>query len=330
MIWASIDVGIKNCSICVFSSKSKTEYEILYWENIDLTNTIENKCHGIQKNGNQCKSKASLMLKEKFYCKEFYQSIYNLKDTHELLKLIPSQAKVSASENLFSHLAQRQFIYFFPAVNDAEYVIFSVFDNDFRLSHMGNERERNKYLTNPEWEIIGKEFPVFLLKKRETPSSILPQQTKIGFKTDTLNCNFEIIDPIANQVLFDNGIIADLPEKLNAGNAHSGNHSLLLTHDNIYGKAIQFNDINDLSYITSTVWCNGKDNIAIIAAQFGSRFYFSSNSVIEWSDSNWKKLELSFWVPQKGDNTDFVIHLWNTSKEDSVLFDDFQIIRRFK
>ena len=268
--------------------------------------------------------------KEKFFYKGFYQSNFNLKETHKLLKLIPSQAKVSASENLFSHLAQRQHIYFFPTVNDAEYVIFSVFDNYFRLSHMGNERERNKYLTDPNWEIIGEEFPVFLLKKKETPSSILPQQNKIEFKTDTLNCNFERIDTVANQVLFDNGIFADSPNKLNSDNSRSDNHSLLLIHDKRHGNAIKFNDINDFSYITSTVWFYGKDKNAHIAAKLGSRLYLQSNSVIESEDSGWKKLELSFWIPQKGDNTDFFIHLWNGSKEDSVFFDDFQIIRRFK
>jgi uncharacterized membrane protein len=268
--------------------------------------------------------------KEKFYYEGFYQSPYDLIETHKLLKLIPPQAKVSASENLFSHLAQRKHIYFFPTVNDAEYVIFSVFDNYFRLSHMENEWQRNKYLSDPDWEIIGEEFPVFLLKKQEIPGSFLTQQNKIEFKTDTLNCNFEIIDTVANQVLFDNGIFADSPNRLNSDRSRSGDHSLLLMKDNRYGKAIHFNDINDFSYITSTVWFYGKDKNATIAAKFGSRLYFYTNSVIDRDHSNWKKLELSFWVPQKGDNTDFVIHLGNGSKEDSLFFDDFQIIRRFK
>ncbi len=195
---------------------------------------------------------------------------------------------------------------------------------------MENERERNKYLTDPDWEIIGEEFPVFLLKKRESPVSSVPQQNILEFKTDTINCNFEIVDTVANQVLFDNGIFADTPDRLSSDRSRSGNHSLLLINDNRYGKAIQFNDINDLSYITATVWFYGKDNNAIIAAKFGSGLYFHCKSAIESGYSNWKKLELSFWIPRKGDNSDFFIHLWNGSKEDSVFFDDFQIIRRFK
>lgn len=268
--------------------------------------------------------------KEKFYCKEFYHTNYNLSDTRKLLKLIPSQAKISASEYLLPHLAQRQFAYFFPAVHDAEYVIFSVFADHYNHSYMENERERNKYFTNPDWEIIGKEFPVFLFKKKDTPDLILSQKPKIVFKTDTLYCNFEIIDTISNQVLFDNGIFADLPDRLNSDNSRSGKHSLLLMHDNSFGKSIQFNDINNLSYITSSVWYYGKDNNAIIVAQFGNRLYFHTKTAIESDDSDWKKLELSFWIPQKGDNTDFSFYLWNGNKEDSVLFDDIQIIRRFK
>jgi len=268
--------------------------------------------------------------KENFLYKGFYQSNFNLRETHKLLKLIPSKAKVSASERFFSHLAQRQHIYFFPTVNDANYIIFSVFDNNYTRTHMENERERNKYLTDPDWEMIGKEFPVFLLKKKETMDSVLSQQREIEFKTDTLNCNFERIDSLANQVLFDNGIIADSPDKLSSDLAHSGKHSLLLIHDKRYGNAIHFNNMNDFSYITSTVWFYGNDRFGHIVAKSGSHFYVQSNSIIASEDSGWKKLELSFWIPQKGDNSNFVIYLWNSSKEEPVLFDDFQIIRRFK
>ena len=116
--------------------------------------------------------------KENFLYKGFYQSHYHLKETHKLLKSIPPKAKASASEDLFSHLAQRQHIYFFPTVNDAGYICFSVFDNKYTLPHMENERVRNKYLNDPDWEIIGEEFPVFLLKKKEAPGIFSPPPCK--------------------------------------------------------------------------------------------------------------------------------------------------------
>jgi len=71
--------------------------------------------------------------KEKIYKKEFFQSPFNVRKVNQIIKKIPEDAKVSASDHLFSHLAQRQSIYLFPTVNDAEYIIFSVFDNYFMI-----------------------------------------------------------------------------------------------------------------------------------------------------------------------------------------------------
>jgi hypothetical protein len=268
--------------------------------------------------------------KETVYSSDFYQSYYELRETHNLINKIPLKARVSASEHMFSHLAQRQHIYFFPAVKDAEYIIFSVFDNDFRLPHMENERARNKYLYDSDWEIIGEVFPVFLLKKRVNPGSKLPPLKNVDPLSDTINCDFEIIDSVGNWVLFDKGIVADWSNRLHSDHVRSGNQSLLLQGENRYGKAIQFSDINDIDYITSTVWFYGDANNAHVSAKFSDRLYLLSKSVVEIDESNWKKLEMSFWIPRKGDNKDFYMHVWNSSAEDSLLIDDLQIIRRFR
>ncbi|KPL11334.1 MAG: hypothetical protein AMS26_20130 [Bacteroides sp. SM23_62] len=124
--------------------------------------------------------------------------------------------------------------------------------------------------------------------------------------------------------------MADTPDKLVTENAYSGNHSLLLIHEKRYGQAIKFDDINEFSYITSTVWYYGEDGDAHIVASCGSKFYYVSSLTEERNDAGWNKQELGFWLPQKGNNSDFIIYLWNSSKNNPVLFDDFQIIRRFK
>lgn len=105
--------------------------------------------------------------KEKFYGRAFYQSPYDLKETHRILKSIPSHARVSASENFFPHLSQRKYIRYFPEVDDAEYIILSIYDKNIRYSEPECERETNRYLSSDEWEVIEKSFPVFLLKKKE-------------------------------------------------------------------------------------------------------------------------------------------------------------------
>lgn len=106
--------------------------------------------------------------KVKIYDKNFFKAPFNIKKVNRLLKSIPPDEKVSASNVIAPHLAQRQFIYFFPAVQDAEYLVFSIFDDYYLMSAEENEKYRKQYLNSPDWEIIAKEYPVFLLKKRTT------------------------------------------------------------------------------------------------------------------------------------------------------------------
>lgn len=264
--------------------------------------------------------------KEKVYYKRFYQSDYNLKATHQLLKKIPKDAKVSASEDFFSHLAQRFHIYFFPEVHDADYIIFSVFDDYFRKSHMENEKIRNDYLNSPDWEIIAEEFPVFLLHKKATTSSGVSNQSKSEFKNDTIFCNFETIDSTQQTVLFNNGQKADVAKKINNSEAHSGQNSLLLTNEVRYGDAIQFEDINEVRYIEASVWAKGDIKNANIAVKLGNGTQYKSTQVIEDGENDWKKIQIEFWVPAKREEQ-FFMHLWNSGK-DSIYFDDFEIIRK--
>lgn len=111
--------------------------------------------------------------KVKIYDKNFFKAPFNIKKVNRLLGSIPCDAKVSASNVIAPHLAQRQYIYFFPAVHDAEYIVFSVFDDYYLMSAEENEKYRKQYLNSPEWKIIAKEYPVFLLKKRTTTNSDL-------------------------------------------------------------------------------------------------------------------------------------------------------------
>lgn len=264
--------------------------------------------------------------KEKVYSSEFYQSDYNLKETHKLLKKIPKTAKVSASEDFFPHLAQRFNIYFFPEVNDAEYIVFSVFDDYFRKSHMENEKIRNSYLNSPDWEIIAEEFPVFLLKKKQIPSTEIHYLERSFFDSDTLFCDFENIDFVNQIVLFDSGSKADVTKKLANEQVKSASHSLLLTGEQKYGDAIEFNDIDEIRYIISSVWAKGDTKNANIAVNLGNGNQYVSTQVVEENEDGWKKIQIEFWVPIKRQKK-FYMHLYNGNK-DSIFFDDFKIIHK--
>ena len=106
--------------------------------------------------------------KEIIYDKSFYKTPFNVKKVNNLLVQIPSKARVSASDQFFSHLSQRQYVYLFPTVNDAEYIVFSVYNDYFMMSHNENEIARNQYFSDPHWEIITHEFPVFLFRLKKS------------------------------------------------------------------------------------------------------------------------------------------------------------------
>ncbi|MBN1401799.1 MAG: DUF2079 domain-containing protein [Anaerolineae bacterium] len=52
----------------------------------------------------------------------------------EFLERIPPDASVSAQSNLYPHLSQREQAYFFPAINDAEYVFLDVTSTSYPLT----------------------------------------------------------------------------------------------------------------------------------------------------------------------------------------------------
>ena len=69
MKFLSIDVGIKNLSYCLFNKTDESSYfEILKWDNIDLTEKIETKCTEIDKSGNICNKDAKFTKNSSCYC----------------------------------------------------------------------------------------------------------------------------------------------------------------------------------------------------------------------------------------------------------------------
>lgn len=101
-----------------------------------------------------------------FLSEEFYTPPFNIRRVNEMLDNIPNDAKVSSSNLITPHIAQRQYIYYFPTVKNAQYIVFSVEDDCYLYSAEQNAKDRNEYLNSPDWEIIDKEYPVYVLKKK--------------------------------------------------------------------------------------------------------------------------------------------------------------------
>jgi len=266
--------------------------------------------------------------KQKFYDKSFFTPPFNIKGVNNLLKQIPPNAKVCGSNILLPHLAQRQFIYFFPDVRDAEYIVFSVFDDNYLFSHEINEQNRINYLSDPNWKIVAKEFPVFLLKLKGTSNT---DEIKVNNKwnlSDTLFCNYEKIDTLKRTILFENNQKADTLIYLTSEKSHSESHSLKLTGESPFNTSIRMKDIDRIAYLQISAWCYCEEKHANIVASSGKVFYISSNTYAEEVPSGWKKIVLNFWVPKELDPNDFSVYLWNSGSK-PIYFDDLQVIKKY-
>ncbi|MFA5972310.1 MAG: DUF2079 domain-containing protein [Lentimicrobiaceae bacterium] len=263
--------------------------------------------------------------KETIYDKSFFKAQFNIQKVNNLLALVPDDARVSASDHILPHLAQRQYIYIFPTVEDAEYIVFSVLDDNWLIPHEDNEKVREKYLTSPEWEIIAKEYPVVLLKKIELQRDRYIRDSKL--KTGILMSDMEKIDESKQHVLFSNNETADTLTNRSDETAHSGMHSIKLSKENQFSKSLNFSDFKELKYMQVSIWRSPNGKTGNLVASCGNYFYQSVNSGIETDSTGWEKLELKFLVPEQKNDAIFTIYLWNSGPE-PVYFDDL-LIKKF-
>jgi uncharacterized membrane protein len=82
---------------------------------------------------------------------------------------IPSDARVSASNRLGSHLSGRRYIYIFPKVGSARWIVAD--RNDKTYLHFGGAFKRAivRYESSPEWHTVFSSDGVVVLRKRDTP-----------------------------------------------------------------------------------------------------------------------------------------------------------------
>jgi hypothetical protein len=263
--------------------------------------------------------------KQQVYNKNFFKGKFDVRQVNKLLELIPPDARVSASDHMLPHISQRQLIYFFPTVKDAEYIVFSVLDDNWMLPHDVNVAERDKYLSSPYWEIVAKEYPVVLLRKMQSAIEISKWQNKV--KAGTLSCDIENINKGKGHLLFSNNMKADTLTHISSEKFRSGGHSIKLTKENPYGLNCHFSNINLLTCIQASVWRSPNGITGNIVASCGTDFYQSSNTLIEKDSAGWEKLQLNFVVPNVVKTSDFSVYVWN-SGPDPVYFDDL-IIRKW-
>ena len=83
----------------------------------------------------------------------------------ELMALIPPEAALSTQSGLYPHLAHRQKAYFFPAVNDAEYVLLDVTGPSFPITVQEVYETAERLLNSGEYGILAARDGLLLLKR---------------------------------------------------------------------------------------------------------------------------------------------------------------------
>lgn len=105
-----------------------------------------------------------------FTDKSFYRSDYDLDAVHAAMDLIPDTAAVSASGKLSQHLAFRKKIYFFPRVDDAEYVLILKKNDNWPISKENAEQIIRDLITNGGYEVVMDKQDLWLLHKKAAPA----------------------------------------------------------------------------------------------------------------------------------------------------------------
>ena len=97
--------------------------------------------------------------------KDFYLIDPNVKEIHQALKLIPGNAKVSASSKLLPHLAYREKIYYYPRVDDAEYICLFKKDT-WPASQEESDKKLAQLVAEKGWKILIEKHNFLLLSNK--------------------------------------------------------------------------------------------------------------------------------------------------------------------
>lgn len=94
-----------------------------------------------------------------------YEVPYDIDEINTVLDMIPSNARLSAHARLLPHVADRDRIYQFPNIDDAEYIVYTLNLPVWLMKKDMFIEKRLELETSKQWEIIKKTPDVILLKK---------------------------------------------------------------------------------------------------------------------------------------------------------------------
>ena len=94
---------------------------------------------------------------------------------HELKALIPPDAAVAASTTLNPHVSQRQQVFLFPDIEQAEYIFLDVTASPYPIDAANQWWRVQKLLNSGDWGVVAARNG-YLLLQRGAPASALPEE----------------------------------------------------------------------------------------------------------------------------------------------------------
>jgi uncharacterized membrane protein len=104
----------------------------------------------------------------RFYQSKHYRRNFDVEEVYRTMKLIPSEAVVSAQFHFLPHLSMREDIYQFPILRDAEYILCSKAANSYPLDEEEFVEKLEDLKASGHWQ-VQKESDEILLLKRKYP-----------------------------------------------------------------------------------------------------------------------------------------------------------------
>lgn len=103
-----------------------------------------------------------------FYKESHYTADFNIPEMYRILKMVPENAPLSASEILVAHVANRDTIYQFPDIKNAKYVLVVQHSRNYPLAGEQLVNECNKLKADPNWKLILDTNNTYLFRKSDS------------------------------------------------------------------------------------------------------------------------------------------------------------------
>lgn len=100
-----------------------------------------------------------------FYLPRHYRRDFDVGAVHRALRQLPPAAAISASSPLVPHLAFRPYVYPFPYVGNADYLVLLRHDNPYPLTEAQLTRRLEAYRRSPRWRVAYEQGPLIVLRR---------------------------------------------------------------------------------------------------------------------------------------------------------------------